>query len=334
MRIRSDLVCVVTPVHNAGDYIEECIRSVLIQSHENWTYLICDNASTDSTPDISHKYSQLDSRIHLIRFEDFVGQKDSFNRAFSSVDGSSTWCKPLMGDDWLYPNCLEQMIAAGNANPRIGLVGGYQRWGDTVFWTEVPYDRSTLPGRGVIARMLFSGENVIGGPTAQMFRTDVIVGQAPFFDRDLEHADTDAAFRTLIEYDFGFVHQVLTYARRQGGTQFDWGYSVGSLLVEQLLTIVRYGRLVLDEDRYRATLRRQLKWCTRYQLKQAIRPSRLHDTAFLDYHQRIIDCLSRDNVHNDLAVDRYVRLVTALLERRRLAEFLRVPQRRRDRRPV
>ncbi len=171
-----------------------------MQSHENWTYLICDNASTDSTPDISHKYSKLDSRICLIRFEDFVDQRDSFNRAFAAVDRYSKWCMPLMGDDWLYPNCLEQMIAAEMrhlASASSADITG----GDSVFWTQVPYDRRILPGRGVIARMLYSGENVIGGPTAQMFRSDVIVGQAPFFDRDLEHADTDAAFRDNVHND-------------------------------------------------------------------------------------------------------------------------------------
>ena len=46
------LVSVVTPVYNGGEYLVECIKSVIGQSYQNWEYLLVDNASTDVTPEL------------------------------------------------------------------------------------------------------------------------------------------------------------------------------------------------------------------------------------------------------------------------------------------
>ena len=41
------LVSVITPVYNDDDFIEECIRSVVLQTYEHFEYIVCDNHSTD-----------------------------------------------------------------------------------------------------------------------------------------------------------------------------------------------------------------------------------------------------------------------------------------------
>ena len=121
---------VVTPVYNGEQFLVECLDSVLAQTHANWTMSIVDNASTDGTAAIAAAYERRDPRIRHLRFESFVGQTENIDRAFSEVDPDSDWCKPLMADDWLYPRCLEEMIAAGEQSARIGLVTSYQRCGD------------------------------------------------------------------------------------------------------------------------------------------------------------------------------------------------------------
>ena len=46
-------VSVVTPVYNDEPYLEECIRSVLSQSHQDFEYIICNNHSTDRSGEIA-----------------------------------------------------------------------------------------------------------------------------------------------------------------------------------------------------------------------------------------------------------------------------------------
>jgi glycosyltransferase involved in cell wall biosynthesis len=319
------LVSVVTPVYNGADLLEECIESVLRQTYANWTYTIVDNASTDTTADIAERFVRKDSRISHRRFEEFVGAVDNANRAYGCVDPGSAWCKPLLADDWLYPECLERMVAVAARSDTIAIVSAYQRWGDRVHLVALPYDEEVFEGRTVLGRLLEGAPNVLGNPTSVLVRTDRVLAREAFYEKTLEHGtDTDAFFRTLLEGDLGFVHQVLTYARRQGNTRYERGQRIGTSYAEQLIFLVRYGRSVLDDARYRTTLRRFLGSYVRYHLKQAVRPSRLVDEEFLSFHLDAAATLLREGA-GDAEFVRSVRFVRTLLRRGALARLVRRP---------
>ena len=65
-------VSIVTPVYNGAAYLADCIESVLAQTYTNWEYIIVDNRSTDSTPDIASAYARRDPRIRVHTNETFL----------------------------------------------------------------------------------------------------------------------------------------------------------------------------------------------------------------------------------------------------------------------
>ncbi len=54
-------VSVVTSVYNGEAYLEECVESILNQTHRDLEFIILNNGSTDQTPDILNQYR--DSRL-------------------------------------------------------------------------------------------------------------------------------------------------------------------------------------------------------------------------------------------------------------------------------
>ena len=213
------LVSVVTPVYNGAEYIQECIESVLRQTYTNWEYTVIDNASTDQTSEIVARFAASDSRVRHLRFDDFVTRTENHNRAFRTLTPESEFCKVVQGDDWLYPECLERMVAVAEGVESIGIVSAYRLWERTVDLVGLPYSKTVISGREILRQCLLGGPYVTGAPTALLYRSRFVRERDPFYLEHFQHQDTEAAYWLLSQHNFGFVHQVLTFARRQEGAE-------------------------------------------------------------------------------------------------------------------
>lgn len=318
------LVSVVTPVFNDGRYLEECVTSVLNQTYTNWEYAIIDNASTDQTPEIASRFAAADSRIRHVRFEEHVNSNDNHNRAFGAIDAASDFCKPVSADDWLLPECLARMVAAAQAHETVGLVSAYRLSGDRVDLVALPYSKGVAPGREMIRQALVGGPVFLGGPTAHLFRSDLVRERQPFFDNRFWSADNEAALWTLSRSDLGFVHQVLTFQRNQGGRVFDWAVNMQTYVPEFIWFHLRYGREALEPEEYRRALRAKLKRYVRWHVRQFPRPSRLRTPEFFATHRHATEMIL-DECGDDVEVRAAMHLVRTLLARELLRTGLRPP---------
>src|SRR5882762_4604970 len=128
------LVSIVTPVYNGAEFLAECIESVLAQTYQNWDYTIVDNCSTDGTGEIARRYVAKDSRIRLHENQKFLRAIPNHNNAFRHISPNSKYCKVVFGDDWIFPECIEQMVAVAEEHPSIGIVSAYALEGKKVAW--------------------------------------------------------------------------------------------------------------------------------------------------------------------------------------------------------
>ncbi|MBN8575713.1 MAG: glycosyltransferase [Cytophagales bacterium] len=77
-------ISIVTPSFNQGHYIEETIRSVVMQGYPNLEYIVIDGGSTDDTVGIIKKY---ESKITYWVSEKDNGQTHAINKGFERATG-------------------------------------------------------------------------------------------------------------------------------------------------------------------------------------------------------------------------------------------------------
>lgn len=103
----NDLVSIVMPSYNTGQYISESIDSVLNQTHTNWELLVVDDCSTDNTDDVVRPYLA-DARIKYLKNKYNNGAAVTRNLALRAAKGK--WIAFLDSDDVWLSEKLERQI--------------------------------------------------------------------------------------------------------------------------------------------------------------------------------------------------------------------------------
>ena len=282
------LVAIVTPVYNEAEHLAECIESILAQRYENWEYTIVDNCSTDGTAEIARRYASKDRRIRLHQNREFLAAIPNHNNALRQASPESTYCKVVLGDDWIFPECLERMIAVAAEYPSVGVVGAYGLQGEELICTGLPYSTSPFYGPEICRRHFLDSLYVFGSATSLLYRTDLVKRFDPLFNEANIHADTEACFKLLKDSDFGFVHQVLTFTRVRAQSLTAMSDDLQTNLAGMLQLLIAHGPGFLTPEELDSCLQRHLSGYYRFLGVSGLR--RWRDRRFWKFHtQKLID---------------------------------------------
>ncbi len=281
---RQPLVSVLTPVYNGEKYLSECIESVLAQSYENCEYVIVNNCSTDRSLEIAQGYEKENSRVRLYNNERFLEMAQNWNHALKQISPESKYCKIVHADDWLFPNCITEMVRLAEENPSVGIVGSYVLEGSRVKGDSLPYPSTVIPGREVCRfSLLGKVPYVFGSPTSLLIRSDFIRNSESFYnDRYFQLLDQTACYDVLRHADFGFVHQILTYSRLHEESQTSSASRLNILILEQLIFLEKYGPRYLTKEELKRRFKRRLQIYYRFLGRNLFR---LIDKEFRSYHR-------------------------------------------------
>ena len=189
-------VSIVTPSYNQGRFLEETIRSVLLQGYPNLEYFIMDGGSTDESCEIIKKYSPwlagwVSEKDH--------GQSHAINKGLKrSIGKFWAW---LNSDDIYLPGAIFRAVRVLIDNPETALVYGDGLWLDSKV-RPIPVYRSCL----LDARSLLIGSEKYGIPQAAAFMRRDAVESIDGLNEGLQMAlDYDLWVRLSFRYPIKYM---------------------------------------------------------------------------------------------------------------------------------
>lgn len=105
-------ISLVTPNYNGGAFLEECIRSVLLQGYPDLEYVVIDGGSTDNSVEIIRKYAPW---LSYWESQEDRGQSHAINKGLAKSTGKYfNWHN---ADDVLLPGSLFETVAGFERHP-------------------------------------------------------------------------------------------------------------------------------------------------------------------------------------------------------------------------
>lgn len=104
-----DLISVIVPIYKVETYLDECISSIVEQTHKNLEIILVDDGSPDNCPAICDNWAKKDERIKVIHKSN-GGLSDARNAGIDVASGE--YIAFVDSDDYIKPDMIEKLHAA------------------------------------------------------------------------------------------------------------------------------------------------------------------------------------------------------------------------------
>ncbi len=99
-----DRISVLLPIYNVDFSLEECLKSILSQTHKLFEVVAVDDGSSDSSTAILSRFASLDSRIKPFYLNRNKGVVAALNFGLQKCKGK--WVARMDADDLMHPHRL------------------------------------------------------------------------------------------------------------------------------------------------------------------------------------------------------------------------------------
>jgi len=223
----SPLVRICVPAYNSGATLHETLDSLLLQTYQNLSILVVDNASTDRTVEIAESYAAKDSRVRVVRNSENVGGEGNFTRCLQLAAGKYTAL--FHSDDVYTPEIVARMTAFLDSHPQAGAVFSMAQLidgqGNAGRIYRVPPELKGREEYGFdeIFRAVLKYGNFFFCPGV-MARTEVYRDYIRIWDAGgfKTSADLDVWLRILLRFKIGIIDEPLLLYRGASDTSFSY----------------------------------------------------------------------------------------------------------------
>ncbi|MEZ4802521.1 MAG: glycosyltransferase [Gelidibacter sp.] len=229
------LVSICIPTYNGAQFIADAMDSILGQDYDPIEIIVSDDDSKDETLKIIDSYqAKTNFPIRIVRhFPSGIGS--NWNNSLQHAQGD--YIKFLFQDDVLKPDCIKDMVFVLENNPKIGLVAckrdfiiegeendiNFQKWLNTYSNLQkhlnLNYNPVAILDKSFFKSPLFYKQplNIIGEPSAVMFRRSLINKIGNFREDLKQNLDIEYWFRTLKYTSIGILNKKLIFFRIHSG---------------------------------------------------------------------------------------------------------------------
>lgn len=106
------LVSILSPCYNVGQYLPQCLDSIIGQTYRNLQIVCIDDGSKDNTWNVLQEYVTRDSRVEIYHQEN-AGVAAARNNLLSHVKGD--YVLFVDSDDWIEPDMVEFLVEKSRA---------------------------------------------------------------------------------------------------------------------------------------------------------------------------------------------------------------------------
>lgn len=110
------MISIIIPIYNVASYLNECIQSIINQTHKDFECILVDDGSSDGSEKICDQWKTKDNRIKVIH-QTNQGVSSARNRGLSVAKGE--YIAFIDSDDWvdtIYLEKLYQKIISSNVD--------------------------------------------------------------------------------------------------------------------------------------------------------------------------------------------------------------------------
>ncbi len=166
-------VSVLIPTFEYARFLPEAIDSILAQDFRDFELIISDDGSRDDSATVIRQYAAKDSRIRYKLHERNLGMVANWNWCLREASGE--YVKFVFGDDCLPSvQALGKMVAMLDQEPRAVIAASARLILDEGSKVMEVWDELGAPGfqegDGVIIRCMQQDRNLVGEPSALLFR--------------------------------------------------------------------------------------------------------------------------------------------------------------------
>jgi glycosyltransferase involved in cell wall biosynthesis len=219
------LVSICIPVYNGEKFLHRAINSTLNQTYTNTEIIIIDDRSTDNSWSIIKTFD--DKRIVAVRNDSNLGPEGNWNKALAASSGK--YVKLFHQDDLLAEDCLATQVRSLETHNDAVLAFCRRRIigpQDQHYFSRGPHIKSgVIEGNALIRSCLATGSNLIGEPSAVLFRRSTVDLVGFFSARFPYLIDLDYWVR-LLQHGSAFYSSEALASFRVSPQQ--WSVAIGS----------------------------------------------------------------------------------------------------------